>query len=65
MKPRYGFRCQSCGSQGNKILFGVELKWAPRVSSADSENGPPVIRNINICKRCMKRFGLIEREPRE
>ncbi len=68
-KPKYGFRCQSCGDQGKKLLYGVEVKWVGDASSNKSKGniseyvtGVPIIRNINICKRCMRRFGLMEKD---
>jgi hypothetical protein len=61
----YGLRCQACG-YSTKILYGVEMKFESReMWNKDGSTKLPVVSNANLCRRCMRKFGLMEREHRD
>jgi hypothetical protein len=61
---RYGLRCGACGFT-TKTLYGVTMEWKPISWDVPPKPTEPIIRNVNLCRRCMKRFGLISERPKE
>ena len=64
MRPRFGFKCELCGSW-TKLLFNCDLKWDGKVSSTDSENQASKSVDFKLCGRCMRKRGLIEKKKEE